>query len=561
MSLHQYYKFLLHERPENFGRRTGNYILQGHKLMMEFVVMAFLREQTQKLRWMRKNQKKIRAEMYKTLLENVQQGEVHGVNHGRKVILPASHYGSVRWYQKKNLESLAIARKKGKPHLFITMTCNPNHPLMLKALPRGSSPTQRPDIVLRIFRQQVFQLTKILVEGMVPGWEPLKGIISVIEFQKRGLPHVHVLCILKRENIISAQEIDKYAIAEIPDRNENPGDWRRVVKFMLHRPCGSVNPEAHCCKKKHGRCEHNFPKKYTDFSTFSEDDGSPVYRRRSPTMGGGSSKVRMKLNRKWVTYEYTSKDVVPHNLWLLEKFDCHINVEICSSLKVIKYLLWYPFKGDTRVIGSMGTNEDEISYYEDMRTVGATEAFWRIYEFDLHTRFPTVVSLAIHLEDEQNIYFEDDTNLQQNLQNPAEYTQLTSFFLYNEQHHDGINNQVTYMDFPSRFAWKKDVRQWSLRQNQNPGMKQESIGRLPALTPAHGDVFYLRSLLCHDYCKGKRSFDDLKMYNGNIYSTFKEDCFKIGLLRGDLEWRRCLEEASLENTARRMRALFATIIV
>ena len=31
----------------------------------------------------------------------------------------------------------------------------------------------------------------------------------------------------------------------------------------------------------------------------------------------------------------------------LEKFDCHINVEICSSLKVIKYLLWYPFKGDT----------------------------------------------------------------------------------------------------------------------------------------------------------------------------------------------------------------------
>lgn len=51
------------------------------------------------------------------------------------------------------------------------------------------------------------------------------------------------------------------------------------------------------------------------------------------------------------------------------------------------------------------------------------------------------------------------------------------------------------------------------------------------------------------------------MYNGNIYSTFKEVCFEIGLLRGDLEWRRHLEEASLENTARRMRALFATIIV
>ena len=102
MTLHQYYKFILHERPENYGRKTGNYILQGQKLMMEFVVMAFLREQTQRLRWMRINQKKIRAEMYKTLCENIQGDESYGISHGRKVILPASHYGSVRWYQKKN---------------------------------------------------------------------------------------------------------------------------------------------------------------------------------------------------------------------------------------------------------------------------------------------------------------------------------------------------------------------------------------------------------------------------------------------------------------------------
>ena len=48
----------------------------------------------------------------------------------------------------ENLESMAIAREKGKPHLFITMTCNPNHPLILKALPRGAFPSDRPDIVL-----------------------------------------------------------------------------------------------------------------------------------------------------------------------------------------------------------------------------------------------------------------------------------------------------------------------------------------------------------------------------------------------------------------------------
>ena len=72
------------------------------------------------------------------------------------------------------------------------------------------------------------------------------------------------------------------------------------------------------------------------------------------------------------------------------------------------------------------------------------------------------------------------------------------------------------MYFPSRFTWKENVKQWSMRQNQNPGMKQESIGRLPPLTPAHSDVFYLRSLLCHEHCKGKKSYEDLRTYQGHI---------------------------------------------
>ena len=147
-----------------------------------------------------------------------------------------------------------------------------------------------------------------------------------------------------------------------------------------------------------------------------------------PENGGGSSKVRLRLSNRWIEYEYTSKDVVPHNVWLLDRFDCHINVEVCSSLKVIKYLLWYPFKGDTRVIGSVRTVEDEIRHYEDMRTVGATEAFWRMYNFDLHTRFPSVMSLDIHLEEEQLIFFEPDTNLQQEVEGGPRLTQLTAFF-------------------------------------------------------------------------------------------------------------------------------------
>ena len=98
-----------------------------------------------------KQNKKIRAETYKNAIKNIAEGDIEGVNHGRRIFLPATYDGSVRWYRLKNLESMAIVREKGKPHLSITMTCNPRHPLIVKALPRGASLSDRPDIVLRVF--------------------------------------------------------------------------------------------------------------------------------------------------------------------------------------------------------------------------------------------------------------------------------------------------------------------------------------------------------------------------------------------------------------------------
>ena len=152
---------------------------------------------------------------------------------------------------------------------------------------------------------------------------------------------------------------------------------------------------------------------------------------------------------------------MPHNLWLLKMFQCHINVEICSSLKVIKYLLWYPFKGETRVIASTEKEkeeedeENEVKRFLDMRTVGATEAFWRLYEFKLHTRCPCVYSLAIHLENQQEMYFENDTMVTNLIEGEPKRTQLTAFFEYNEQN-VGINNDLTYVEFAEKFAYQPD---------------------------------------------------------------------------------------------------------
>lgn len=58
--------------------------------------------------------------------------------------------------------------------------------------------------------------------------------------------------------------------------------------------------------------------------------------------------------------------VVPYNPLLCKAFDAHINVEICNSVKSIKYICKYVNKGsDMALYGLTGANRfDEIAQYQ-----------------------------------------------------------------------------------------------------------------------------------------------------------------------------------------------------
>ena len=46
--------------------------------------------------------------------------------------------------------------------------------------------------------------------------------MEVIEFQKRGLPHAHMLIILQqRHSVKSAEKVDQIVSAEIPPKHES----------------------------------------------------------------------------------------------------------------------------------------------------------------------------------------------------------------------------------------------------------------------------------------------------------------------------------------------------
>ena len=60
--------------------------------------------------------------------------------------------------------------------------------------------------------------------------------------------------------------------------------------------------------------------------------------------------------------------------------------------------------------------------------VSSNEAIWRIFTFPSHEGRPTVVHLAVHLENGQRVYFTTHNVLQRTIQPLS--TTLTSFFFY-----------------------------------------------------------------------------------------------------------------------------------
>jgi len=100
--------------------------------------------------------------------------------------------------------------------------------------------------------------------------------------------------------------------------------------------------------------------------------------------------------------------VVLYNPYLSLLFNCHINVDVYTSVAAVKYLYKYVYKGHDRaqvdivapdgVVPAQPRMRDEIKIYQDGRYVLASKASHRLYGFDLHKEHPNVIRLAVHLK-------------------------------------------------------------------------------------------------------------------------------------------------------------------
>ena len=103
-------------------------------------------------------------------------------NVGQKTILPSSFIGSRRDLTQPYEDSMAIVLNDGKPHIFLTMTCNPSWSDISTQLATHQTPQDRPDLLTKIFQAKFEQLKNDIINKKVLG--KVKSYMHVIEFQK-----------------------------------------------------------------------------------------------------------------------------------------------------------------------------------------------------------------------------------------------------------------------------------------------------------------------------------------------------------------------------------------
>ncbi|XP_076029108.1 uncharacterized protein LOC143017956 [Oratosquilla oratoria] len=379
----------------------------------------------ERLLYIQNNQTKLRVEEYSLLKDALNSDRnINPQDLGKAVILPSSYIGSPRYWKERTQDAMCYGREYGRPDLFITFTCNPKWDEITENLQNGQNPADRHDIVARVFKQKLNKMMDVLVKKKSGIFGKVKAYIYTVEWQKRGLPHAHILLWL--EQIIHADKTDLITSAEIPDPSIDRELYNIVVNQMVHGPCGDHNNQSPCMNNS--KCSKKYPKAFIAH-TRSEISGYPLYRRRDSENGGQSATIV----RNGKTYTIDNRWIVPYNPLLSKAFKAHINVEICCSVQSIMYIIKYLNKGSDAAVLQLRSGEDynEVDNYISGRYLNSNEAAWRIFEFNIHMRHPAVQQLDIHLENGQRVYFNPD-NVQQRIINPKN-TSLTSFFKLNAE--------------------------------------------------------------------------------------------------------------------------------
>lgn len=472
-----------------------------------------------------------------------------GNNAGRPFMLPVSVPGSPAAQKKLIADGMSVIAKLGKPTLFITFTANsqwPEFTAAVEAMTGSPCPSNAealyPDLLVRIFRQKLLSFEDDLRKKRFFPY----GVIYLqrtIETQKRFVPHAHLIVKLDCPHPVSVAFVDSVISTrlfyhehcplftqncDVTELRKNTACQcdahilhRHIFKKMRHTKCTDR------CKKKNGEagCKYNYPHVNAGTQAYacSYCDASGYWRPR-------------RL--------YACDDVVvSYNPKMVFAYQCHINVEVCAGIHVVRYIRKYISKlpCSTRVSIQVLLEDPTLEFklWQKLRHVGVSEALIRIKEIDINLCEPAVTALKVHLEGEHPVYYDKPE-----LANEAArftITQLMRYFsrdptlnvTYEEYYEKFILNQeaprrserafyqdnpVRFGDFPKLFACERTTRH--IARIDVPCVKDVELNAFVAI---------LRRFPCF-------SWQDCKTVNGELHSSFSSAAGALGIYLGNDEF-------------------------
>jgi len=213
MSQVQFYSYRLHLRDKDFPS-----IHMGGRLFQQYICDVWVSSDHNRLRWVLHNQPRLRADLYSGLEDvashNDANLDLHSV--GRRIVLPSSYVGGPRYMNQRYQDAVAIARHYHGFDLFITFTSNPCWEAITSELLPGQMTADRPDLVIRMFNMYKDALLHDIANNNIFGHT--HAHVHSIKFQKRGLPHMHLLLSLfPCHKPSTLAEVDSVIHASWPD--------------------------------------------------------------------------------------------------------------------------------------------------------------------------------------------------------------------------------------------------------------------------------------------------------------------------------------------------------
>lgn len=128
-------------------------ILRSRKLFQQFLVDSYTMVENERLNYIRFNQTSLRVAPFRNLADAAEDGIEDASMMGNRIIIPSSFTGGTRYMQQNYLDAMTLVKWFGYPDLFLTLTCNPKWPEVIRFVEAENlKPEDRPDILTRIFK-------------------------------------------------------------------------------------------------------------------------------------------------------------------------------------------------------------------------------------------------------------------------------------------------------------------------------------------------------------------------------------------------------------------------